>query len=158
MLLKFHKVWWFSDESMMMRIIKSKQEVVIFVMELWTKKIQMQSMRFFALLWWEVWKQRVRCFFVLKQGGIWKSGWGSDNVYGFWFRVGGFVVKEYREQGQQWWQGGGQEIHYQGARTGTVSWVFPLLLCWFYNWRKIGVWEYFPCDMSSGDISVFTLM
>jgi hypothetical protein len=48
MLLKFHKVWWFSDESMMMRIIKSKQEVVIFAMELWTKKIQMQSMRFFA--------------------------------------------------------------------------------------------------------------
>jgi len=40
-------------------------------------------------------------FFVLKQGGIRKSGWGSDNVYGFWFRVGGFVVKEYREQGQQ---------------------------------------------------------
>jgi hypothetical protein len=97
MLLKFHKVWWFSDGSMMMTFIKSKQEVVIFVMELWTKKIQMQSMRFFALLWWEVWEQRVCCFFVLKQAGIRKSGWVSDNVYGFWFRIGGFVVKEYRE-------------------------------------------------------------
>jgi len=48
--------------------------VVIFVIELWTKTIQMQSMRFFALLWWEVWKQRVCCFLSSS-----KEGYGSQD-------------------------------------------------------------------------------